>query len=149
MQLLDGQQEAHVNTVFPQHPQKLFTRNPAIYFPQVDKTYVQYQPLAFYHDCSIICWRAKIYSVVLRPRRKPHWVSSSFGSIIFAASWHTLFLGGLCRGSWFIHSCLHFFVWDDQFANLSEPFQNAGVLTKRHVTRHTGVSQTIQRSKFP
>jgi len=25
---------------------------------------------------------------------KPHWVSSSFGSIIFAASSHTLFLGG-------------------------------------------------------
>ena len=40
MQLLDGQQEAHVNTVFPQHPQMLFTRNPAIYFPEVDKTFV-------------------------------------------------------------------------------------------------------------
>jgi len=36
-------------------------------------------------------------------------VSSSFGSIIFAASWHILFLGGLvkrCRSSWLIHSFL-------------------------------------------
>jgi len=30
--LLDGQQEASVNTVLPQHTQKLFTRNLAIYF---------------------------------------------------------------------------------------------------------------------
>ena len=36
--LLDGQQEAPVNTVFPQHPPQLFTRNPAIYIPEVDKT---------------------------------------------------------------------------------------------------------------
>jgi len=37
---------------------------------------------------------------------KPDWVSSNFGSIIFAASWHRLFLGGLakrCRDSWFIY----------------------------------------------
>jgi len=37
-----------------------------------------------------------------------------FGSIIFAASWRTLFLGVCakrCRGSWFIHSCLPFCVW--------------------------------------
>ena len=32
IQLLDCQQEAPVNTVFPQHPPKLFTRNPTIYF---------------------------------------------------------------------------------------------------------------------
>jgi len=31
---------APVNTVFPQHPPKLFTRNPAIYFPEVYKTCV-------------------------------------------------------------------------------------------------------------
>ena len=66
-----------------------------------------------------------------RPRRKPHWVSSSFGSIIFAASLHTLFLWGLAKpwgGSWFLHSCLQFYEWgsgDDQFANISAPFQNA------------------------
>jgi len=67
-----------------------------------------YKSLACSQDFSIICWRVKICSVVLRPRRKPHWESSSFDLIIFAATWHTLFLGGYCRGSWFIHSCLHF-----------------------------------------
>jgi len=39
IQLFDGQQDAPVNNVFPQHPPKLYTRNPAIYFPEVDKTY--------------------------------------------------------------------------------------------------------------
>jgi len=37
IQLLDGQKEAPVNTVLPQHRPKLFTRNLAIYFPEVDK----------------------------------------------------------------------------------------------------------------
>jgi len=40
IQLLDDQQQAPVNNVLPQHPQKLFTRNPAMYFPEVDKTFV-------------------------------------------------------------------------------------------------------------
>ena len=40
IQLLDGQQEAIVNTVLPQHQPKLFTRNPTIYISQVDKTCV-------------------------------------------------------------------------------------------------------------
>ena len=83
--------------------------------------------LACSQDFSKISRRVEICSVVLRPRQKPHWVSFIFGSIIFAASWHALFLGGLakrCRGSWFIHSCLHFCVWDDQFANISAHFQN-------------------------
>jgi len=31
---------------------------------------------------SKICWRVKLWSVVLRPERNPHWVSSSFDSII-------------------------------------------------------------------
>ena len=34
----DGPQKESVNTLLPQHPPKLFTRNPAIYFPAVDKT---------------------------------------------------------------------------------------------------------------
>jgi len=41
IQLIDGQKGALVNTVYPQHPEntsKLFTRNPTIYFPEVDKT---------------------------------------------------------------------------------------------------------------
>ena len=58
---------------------------------------------------SQICWRVEICYVMLWPRQKPHWVSSSFGSIIFATSWHTLFLGGLakrCPSSWYIHTFL-------------------------------------------
>jgi len=39
IQLLDGQQEAPVKSVLPQQP-KLFTRNPAIYFHEVDRTCV-------------------------------------------------------------------------------------------------------------
>jgi len=41
MQLLDGKKEGSFNTALPQNPPKLFTRNPAIYFPLVDKTCVQ------------------------------------------------------------------------------------------------------------
>jgi len=58
----------------------------------------------------------EICSVVLQPLPNPHWASSSFGSIILAASWHTLFLGGFakrCRGRSFIHSCLPFFAYGD------------------------------------
>jgi len=109
LQLLDGQQEVPVNTVLPQHPQRFFKRNPAIYFSQVDKTCVDV--FGMVPGFSKISWRVEICSVVLRPRRKQRWVSSCFGSVIFAAPWHTLFLGGwamVCRGSWFIHSCLHF-----------------------------------------
>jgi len=39
MQLFGGQQEAPVNTVRPQHPPKLFKRNPAIYFSKVDEVF--------------------------------------------------------------------------------------------------------------
>jgi len=96
-----------MNTVLPQNPPKLFTRNPVVCFPEVDKTCVVYKSLACSQDLSKICWRVEICSVVLRPRQKPHWVSSSLGSIIFP-SWHALFLGSLakrCRGRWF-HSIM-------------------------------------------
>jgi len=107
--------KGHPSTPYctPTTPPKLFTRNPAIYFPEVDKTWV-YKSLACSQDFLKICWRVEIRSVVLRPRQKSHWVSSSIGSIIFAASRHTLLLAGLakrCRVSWFIHSCLPFGVW--------------------------------------
>jgi len=81
----------------------------------------------YFQDFSKFCLRVQIWSVVLRQLQKPYWVSSSFGSVIFVASWHTLLLGVLakrCRGSWFIHSCLLFVHGDNQFANLSVPFQN-------------------------
>jgi len=87
---------------------------------------------------SQICWRVEICSAVLRPWQKPHWVLSSFGSIIFL-SWHAHVLGDLaktCRGSWFIHSCLPICVWDDQFANLSVPFKNAMPLDTHEYPNH-------------
>jgi len=49
--------------------------------------------LVYSQHFSKICWRVPICSVVLRQRRKSHWVSSSFGSIVFMASWHALFQG--------------------------------------------------------
>jgi len=67
-------------------------------------------------------------SAVLRPRRKPHWVSSNFGSITFTASWHPAFLRRLAKRQLVVGSFtpLSRFVYeDDQFANLSAPFQNA------------------------
>ena len=91
----------------PTTPPKLFTRNPAIYFPEVDKACVEVFGMLpgflenMLESGNLIC--------TAMATTKPHWVSSKFGSIIFAASWHTLFLGGLakrCRGSWFIHSFL-------------------------------------------
>ena len=90
----------------------------------------------------------EICSVVLRPRRKSYWVSSSFGSTIFVAYWHTLFLGGLakrCRGSWFTHSCLHY----HHFANLLTPFQNAMPLdTHESAKQFTNFSQLALSSNL-
>ena len=38
---------------------------------------------AYFQDFSKICLRMKIWSMVLRPGRKPHWPSSNFDSTIF------------------------------------------------------------------
>ena len=105
----------HPSTPYSHHntPQS-FSRGTQPYTYFTRSTNHVYKSFAYSQDFSNICWRVEICSVMLRPRRKPHWVSSSFGSIIFAASWGTLFLGGLakrCRGSWFIHSYLRFCVW--------------------------------------
>jgi len=74
-------------------PTKLFTKNPAIYTTFPRSTKHVYTSLACSQDFSKICWRVEICFVVLRQEWKPHWLSSSFGSIIFVASWHALFLG--------------------------------------------------------
>ena len=93
---------------------------------------------------AIICLRVEIFSLVLQTQQEPHWVSSSFASIIFVASWHTLFLGNKakrCCGSWYIHSCLPFVNEDGEFA------KTFGTLPKRHATSHRS-QPIIQRSKF-
>jgi len=64
-------------------------------------------------DFSKMFWAVNISSVVLRPRRKPRWVLSSFGSIrgMLAYTLSGRLQAKSCRGSWFIHSCLPFSVW--------------------------------------
>jgi len=123
IQLLDGQQEVPVNTVFPQRPPKLFTRNATICFPEVDKAraYV-FGMLPRFRD-NLLESGGLVYSATAAT--KPHWILSSFGLIIFATSWHTLFLGDCakrCRGSYsFTHVSL-FVYRDGQFANFSVPW---------------------------
>jgi len=100
IQLLDGQQEAPVNTVFAQHPPKLFTRNPAIYFPEVDKT------CAYTFGMLPGFQGFLVYSATAAAK-------TALGVIQFWFNYFrgilALFLGDCakrCRGSWFIHSCL-------------------------------------------
>ena len=45
-------------------------------------------------DFSKICPRVKVWSMVLRPGRKPHWPFSNFLGIFFQGTWHTPFLEG-------------------------------------------------------
>jgi len=100
------------------HPSKLFTWRPAVYLPQVDKTCVGYQSLACFQDFSKICWRVEICSVFLRPRPKLHWVSSSFGSIVFCGILHSSWKARQ-RDSAVIDSLTPISNFgDDQFANL-------------------------------
>ena len=105
-----------------------------------------YKPLACSQDLSKVCWGVEICSVVLRQRQKPHYISSSFGSTVFVASWHTLFLGGLgkrCPSIWLIHSCLLFVCEDDQLANLSAPFQNAMPLDTHESAKPPSVPSSL------
>jgi len=65
VQLLDGQQEAPVNTVLPQHPQKFFTRNRPYTIPRSTKHV--YMSMVLSQDLSKVYWTVEICSVVLRP----------------------------------------------------------------------------------
>ena len=88
--------ERHPSTPYSRNTPESFSReNQPCPFPMSTKN--MYTSLACSQDLSKICWRVEICSVVLRPRRKSHWVSSSFGSIISTASWRTLFLGGYAK----------------------------------------------------
>jgi len=100
MRTKSSEQEYSYLTASKRHPSTLHSRNTPQSFSRGIRSYTfprstkhVYTSLACSRDFSKICWRVEICSKVLRPRRKPHWVSSSFGSIIFAACWHTLFLG--------------------------------------------------------
>jgi len=66
--------------------------NPAIhfpYFPEVDKTCLYFFGMlpGFLEDLL------KSGNLFCSATAATNWVSSSFGSIIFVASWHALFLG--------------------------------------------------------
>ena len=82
----------HSSTSYSQNTPELFTRNPTVCLPKVNKTCVYV--FGMLPGCLENLLRVEMCSVVPHPRRKPHWVSFRFGSIIFAASCHTLFLGG-------------------------------------------------------
>jgi len=114
-----SEQEYRYLAASKRHPSTPDSRNTPKAFPEEPSHILSrgrqnvYMSLACSRDFSQFFWRVKICSIVLRPRRKPHRVSSSFGSIIFP-SWHTHFLGGIakrCRDSWFIHSSLPICVW--------------------------------------
>ena len=89
IQLRDGQQTSQHRT--PITPTYLFTRNPAIYFPEVDKTCLYFFGMlpGFLKNLlgsgNLFCSATAVMETALG--------SSSFGSIIFVASWHTPFLG--------------------------------------------------------
>jgi len=65
-------------------PQSFSKRSRPYTFP-ISTKHV-YTSLACPQDFSKICWRVEICSAAPRPWRKSRWLSSSFGSIIFAAS---------------------------------------------------------------
>ena len=81
------------------HPSTPHSRNNPQSFSRGTRPYIsrdrQNLCLAYSQAFSKICCRVDICSVVLRPRRKPQLVSSSFGSIVLTASCHALVLGSM------------------------------------------------------
>jgi len=133
----------HPSTPYCHNPSKAFLEEPGC-MPSRDRQNMLV--LVYSQHFSKICWRGQTWSVVLLQRREPHWVSPSFGSVIFVASWHALLQGDWAkrsRGSWFIHSCFPFCVWGWLICH------SFGALPKRHSAWHTWVSQIIRRSRFP
>ena len=80
----------------PYSRNKLFARNPVLCFLEVDKAYVDV--FGILPTFLINLLESEIASVVLQPRRKPHWVTFSISSII---SRH-LFQGTWQRKCWII-----------------------------------------------
>ena len=96
-----SEQEYSYWTASNRYPSTLYSHNITLSFQRWTWLYTfprstnhVYKSLAWSQDFVKICWRVKICSAVLRPRQNTLWVSSSFGSIICASSWHTLSLGG-------------------------------------------------------
>ena len=141
MQLLDGQQEAPVNTVLLQHPQN-FSRGTRQYTFHTFTRSVKdvYTSLACFQDFSKVCWSGNLFCSTTAATKTALGISQLWFSY-FRGIMACILPGRLSakmRGSWFIHSCLPFCVWRWSIC------QSFSVLPKRHTTRHT----TIWRSKF-
>jgi len=112
-------------------------------------------PLPGSQDFSKIFWRVVNCAVVLWVLRKPHWVSSSFASIIspyivfnelgIHSSWEAKQRDNSVVGAFTPVSLVAFV--DDQFANLSVPFQNAMTLDTHESAKSSGVASS-QNSYF-
>ena len=89
IQLLDGQQEAPITPYSRDTPQSFFQGPRPYPFRRLIKH--MYTSSACSPDFSKNCWRLEICFVVVRPRRKPHWISSSFGSIHWATNFWSCF----------------------------------------------------------
>jgi len=103
----------HPSTPYSRNTPESFSRRTRPYiFPRSTKNV--YTSLACSQDFLKILLENGNLFCSATAATKSGWVSPSIGSNIFAASWHTLFLGGYakrCPGSWFIHSCLPFCLW--------------------------------------
>ena len=113
----------------PATPPKAFHKESSHtqYFPEVDKACVDV--FGGSQDFSKIGWRVEICYVVLRVRRKPRCVSSSFASILLPYPYLTNLAytlpGRLSKEILQCCACtpVSLIVYgDDQFANLSVPF---------------------------
>jgi len=83
------QQYRAVNTVNPQHCPKLFTRNPTVWFLEVDEACVDIFGILPRFLKSLL--ESEMWFVLLRPGRKPHWDHSAliqlFRGIFFQGTW--------------------------------------------------------------
>ena len=101
----------HLSTPYCYNTPQSFLRGtqPFIYFPQADKACVYVFSMLPGFLETLLESENLFCSATATTKTAPGIIQ--LGSIILAASWHTLFLGGLAKGcSWFIPSCLHFCV---------------------------------------
>ena len=96
------------------------------------------------------CWGVKIWSVVLQPRQKPHWVSSSFGLIISRHHFQALgirFFRELRRKMppKLVHSLMSLFLCVGLITRVCQSF---GAIPDRHATWCTRISQRTPRFTF-
>jgi len=116
----------------------LFTRNPAIYFPEVGKICVcVFGRLPGFieillESANLFCNAAGATKTALGALQL---CFNFFALSFFKQIWHTLLLGGWEKrypGSWYIHSCLLCCVWGWSICHSFD------ALPKRHDTWHQG-----------